>query len=284
MVEARVGAGDVHGAHVDVGCEHARAQNFCRGDGEDAAAGAEIENVARFFSLHQFIDRQQAAACRAVMAGAEGERGLDFDSDAMCRHARAIVRAMHDELPGMDRSKCRRDSPRPNRVALVLSTPERPHVFCRRCGNHCAQRRHIEWSDEMHFDLPAADEVSKAAQTAVAGSRVSVSRSEMRRASRSEAGRRATKVAAAGSRCKPRGPLMKAGYPDDIDKSFARPLSRSYPGARPQEHWLLFHSFSGCDLWIYTQVSTCSRRDGTPPNALCRVLAVRGRFSRRRFP
>ena len=31
------------------------------------------------------VQRQQAAARRAVMAGAEGERGLDLDADPVCR-------------------------------------------------------------------------------------------------------------------------------------------------------------------------------------------------------
>src|SRR5262249_51203886 len=64
------------------------------------------------------------------------------------------------------------------------------------------------------------------------------------------------------------GPLKKAGYPSDIDR-VSHALSRSIPGAPPQERWLLIHSFSGTDPRCYTQVSTCRRRDGHPPNALC---------------
>ena len=37
------------------------------------------------------------------MAGAEGDRRLDFDADAVGRDARAIVRAVHDEATGGDR-------------------------------------------------------------------------------------------------------------------------------------------------------------------------------------
>ena len=51
---------------------------------EYAGAGADIEDapcaaIAR--TLAQRLESQQAAARRAVMAGAEGERGLDLDPD-----------------------------------------------------------------------------------------------------------------------------------------------------------------------------------------------------------
>ena len=39
------------------------------------------------------------------MTGAEGERRLDFDADAVWRNAGAVVRAVHDEPAGRDRLK-----------------------------------------------------------------------------------------------------------------------------------------------------------------------------------
>ena len=53
------------------------------------------------------IERQQAAARGAVMAGAEGERRLDLDADPAWRDAGAIVRAVHDEAAGRDRLQAR---------------------------------------------------------------------------------------------------------------------------------------------------------------------------------
>jgi hypothetical protein len=38
-----------------------------------------------------------------MMAGAEGERCLDLDADAVCPHPRAIMRAMHHKTSGTDR-------------------------------------------------------------------------------------------------------------------------------------------------------------------------------------
>ena len=77
------------------------------GDGEHAAAGAEIEDARRggvaARRLANPIERQQTAARGAVMAGAEGERRLDLDADAVGGNAGAIVRAVHDEAAGGDR-------------------------------------------------------------------------------------------------------------------------------------------------------------------------------------
>ena len=53
------------------------------------------------------------------MAGAEGERGLDLDADAVDRNAVAIVRAMHDEAPGGDRLEPGEAFAAPNRVGAT---------------------------------------------------------------------------------------------------------------------------------------------------------------------
>ena len=49
------------------------------------------------------IEREQAAARGAVMAGAEGERRLDLDADPVDRNAGAVVGAVHDKTAGRDR-------------------------------------------------------------------------------------------------------------------------------------------------------------------------------------
>ncbi len=54
-------------------------------------------------ALEPRIQRQQAAARGAVMAGAERERRLDLDADAVRRHPGAVMRAVHQEAPGRDR-------------------------------------------------------------------------------------------------------------------------------------------------------------------------------------
>ena len=53
--------------------------------------------------LANTIERQQTAACGAVVAGAEGERRLDLDADPVRRDPRAVVGAVHDKAAGGDR-------------------------------------------------------------------------------------------------------------------------------------------------------------------------------------
>src|SRR5207244_6510069 len=95
----------------------------CR-DGEHAGAGADIEHAHRpppaalraatsplqgevsdSLLLHEPVEREQAAAGGAVVAGAEGERRLDLDAGAIAGSARAVVRAVHDEAASLDRGE-----------------------------------------------------------------------------------------------------------------------------------------------------------------------------------
>ena len=118
LVEAGVGARDADGAGVDVGRQHAAAQRAGGGDGEDAAAGAEIEDAPTATPprqrLAKAIERKETAARGAVMAGAEGERRLDFDADAVDRDAGAVVGAVHDKTAGGDRRQAGEDSRGPS--------------------------------------------------------------------------------------------------------------------------------------------------------------------------
>src|SRR5450631_404480 len=50
--------------------------------------------------LQHMVEQQQAAAGGAVMAGAEGERGLDFDPELVGRNAGTIMLAVDQEASG----------------------------------------------------------------------------------------------------------------------------------------------------------------------------------------
>src|ERR1039458_10518172 len=50
--------------------------------------------------LGQFIQRQQAAARGAVVAGSKRKRRLDLDADVVGLDAGAVVRATHDAAAG----------------------------------------------------------------------------------------------------------------------------------------------------------------------------------------
>ena len=53
-------------------------------------------------SLYDPIERDQASARRAVVAGAEGERGFDFYCDAVRAHACPIMCAVNREASRLD--------------------------------------------------------------------------------------------------------------------------------------------------------------------------------------
>ena len=129
-VEARVGAGDVDCDRVEVAEPDLAPEDFRRGDGEHAGAAADVEDVARPPALQQAIEMQQAAARRAVMAGAEGEAGLDLDSDVVGLERGAVVRAMDEEAPGptgarpaSELATQSRFSVRPNSTRRAASSP-----------------------------------------------------------------------------------------------------------------------------------------------------------------
>jgi hypothetical protein len=71
-------------------------------------------------ALHNPIQRQQAAARGAVVAGAEGERGFDLDADPVRRDRGAVMRAVHREAAGRDRPELTqaRRNPVPRRDRL----------------------------------------------------------------------------------------------------------------------------------------------------------------------
>ena len=71
--------GDFDRDRIEVAEPDLAPEDFRRGDGEHAGAAADVEDLARPPALQQAVEMQQAAARRAVMAGAEGEAGLDLD-------------------------------------------------------------------------------------------------------------------------------------------------------------------------------------------------------------
>jgi hypothetical protein len=81
----------------------------------------------------QPVEREQASARGAVVAGAEGQRRLDLDADAVGSNARAVMRAVHHEASGLDRGQSlqarldpigRRDAPEDQRIGGLGSGRE----------------------------------------------------------------------------------------------------------------------------------------------------------------
>src|ERR1019366_3814702 len=98
-VAFRVGGGGLHANRIDIAGMNFTFEVFGRRDGEDAGAGAKIEDGAwPPLACHAF-QHPQAALRRAMMTGAKSERGLDLDSDVVDLDRAASMRAMHEEAP-----------------------------------------------------------------------------------------------------------------------------------------------------------------------------------------
>ena len=92
MVQPGVGSGSVHGDWVDVSGGNTCPQRSCRPDRKHACAGADVEHVERAPAFGQVVEREETAAGRAMVTGAEGKGGLDLDSDAFASGRHVHVR------------------------------------------------------------------------------------------------------------------------------------------------------------------------------------------------
>src|SRR5581483_4021579 len=92
------------GASVDVARQHGAAQRPRRRDRQHARTRSDVEDARAGREAPQdSIESGQASARGAVMTGAEGERGLDLDADAVAAQPRAMVPAMDEKTSGCDR-------------------------------------------------------------------------------------------------------------------------------------------------------------------------------------
>ena len=76
-VRLAVRAGGLHGDLLDIETEDIPRAELERGDGEDAAARADIEQAVAV--LHQVLHGDQAELRGGVEAGAEGHAGVERD-------------------------------------------------------------------------------------------------------------------------------------------------------------------------------------------------------------
>ena len=102
-IEPRIGARGLDGDTVDIAGDDARPQYFRRRDRQHAGAGADVEHSPRPPPFRQIIERQQASARGAVMAGAEGQRRFDLDAEVVGPHPHTVMRAVHEEAAGAHR-------------------------------------------------------------------------------------------------------------------------------------------------------------------------------------
>src|SRR5262245_63399000 len=96
-------ARDLDGNWIEVASNDGCIQRFRRGDGEDAGAGADIDDMPRASSLGEPVECKQAATRRGVMGSAEGKACIDFKRETPWRHLAAIMTPMHQEAAGAHR-------------------------------------------------------------------------------------------------------------------------------------------------------------------------------------
>ena len=146
---------DGDGDRIHVARDHRSAKSLGGGDGEDAGAGADIEDVGRALPLEQAIERDEAAARGGVMGGAEGKAGVDLEREAARGHLAPVVTAMHQEAAGAHRppqafclrhpilrrqAVSIRSAPRPSSPA----TPSINWISRSREGSFSVMRRHLD--------------------------------------------------------------------------------------------------------------------------------------------
>jgi hypothetical protein len=144
--------GDGNG--IDVAQRDADVQHLGGGDRQHARAAANVEHPARAAAPKNALEMQEAAARRAVMAGAESQRRLDFDGDVVSLDASAVMGAMNEKTPRAHRGQTRQRIGDP--VALGRSTKferRRRRVAGRR-GDKLAQRILVGRKAEIDLDHP----------------------------------------------------------------------------------------------------------------------------------
>ena len=90
---------------VDVAACDALMKNQRAGDRQNPGAGSDIENPRLAPALGDSVERLETAERCAVMAGAEGERRLDFDADVVGAPPPPVMRAMDQHPAGAHRGE-----------------------------------------------------------------------------------------------------------------------------------------------------------------------------------
>jgi hypothetical protein len=135
-------------------------------NGEHAGAGADIEHAPDSPGLEQAVERKEAAARCAVMAGTEGKRRLDLDADAVWRNPAAVMRAMDEETARLDGCEPLEARRHPVGPGDRREGDARPRLFAGEAADERAYRLLIGSVGEKDLDGPA---VSFASAVAVRG-------------------------------------------------------------------------------------------------------------------
>lgn len=128
-IGARVGARRFDGDRIDVAGGDGTIEQTGGRDGENARAGADVNDTARPAPSNGAIESAQAPERRAVMSGAKGQRGLDLDPDIIGAQLFAVMSAMDD-----DASRAYRFQAGERVLNPILFIDERKNGLRRRLG------------------------------------------------------------------------------------------------------------------------------------------------------
>ena len=107
-------------------------------------------------ALCKIGERLQAPARRAVVAGAEGERGLDLDADVVGAQSCAVMRAMNEKAPDAHRLEIGEALRNPIRRRHRLDGQQPRRSLARRDRDQTAQACLLGRLAKMDGNLPAA--------------------------------------------------------------------------------------------------------------------------------
>jgi hypothetical protein len=110
-------------------------------------------------ALCKIGERLQAPTRRAMVAGAEGERGFDLDADVVGAQSCAIMRAMNQKSPDAHRLEIGEALRNPIRRCHRLDGQQPRRSLARRDRDQTAQACLLGRLAKMDGDLPAAGAV-----------------------------------------------------------------------------------------------------------------------------
>ncbi len=158
-IDARVSARRLDCAPVDIACRDAGTKKSCRSNRQNAAAGADIEHTLETPPLCKIGERLKAPARRSMVAGAEGEGGLDLDADVVGAKFAAVMRAVHEKAADAHRLEVGKALRHPVRRRHRLDAQRPRRGVARGNSDKAAQACLVGRSPKMDGHLPAAGAV-----------------------------------------------------------------------------------------------------------------------------
>jgi hypothetical protein len=154
-VQSRVRLRGAGGLGVEVRGDDGRGAKACRGEGEEAGAGAEVQDSAEGSRISQFLEGAEAQTRRLVRPGPERAAGID--EEKVRRGGRRVPGRGHCEPPDLKGSEALTDASDPVHIGdghrpdlRTLDAPHqrleigRPREECDECHRAVGARPHLD--------------------------------------------------------------------------------------------------------------------------------------------